>query len=403
MVGDGLFKERNGPARGQDYPDIIERDAVVAENMISRLIEKTIHSGELNELRLDSSRLPIKDTKLVAFLTRSTCSLMYVGKDYSPSELWHWGRKNLIRTLIISVVACVLYDVIGWEFVGISFLPVATIGTAVAFYVGFKNNQAYDRLWEARRLWGNITNTSRTLTAMVIGVVPDKSTQREFMYRHIAWVNILRLQLRKSVPWATSKESLHRDFVSDSHELVKFDEGLKQLFIDMNRMEYYEAMAGRSNAAIHILKKQIHELARLKKEGFIDAYEHTEFVRQISELFNHQGGCERIKNTPLFRQYSIFSRVFVQIFITLLPFGLLKEMDKLGGHGVWFTIPFSILISWVYFTMEQVGEFSENPFDNSENDTPISTICRTIEIEIREFLGDDNIPEKLNPVHDVLL
>ncbi|GAB2588486.1 bestrophin family protein [Spirosoma areae] len=328
---------------------------------------------------------------------------MYIGKDFHPKMLWHFARKNLFRTFLVSLTACLLYKVAGLEFIGISFLPIATIGTAVAFYVGFKNNQAYDRLWEARRLWGSITNTSRTLAAMVIAIIPDKEIQREFMYRHIAWINILRLQLRKNIPWATSKESLHQDYLSEENELEKFDEGLRKVFMDMGRMEYYESMAGKSNTAIHALKKQIHEFGRLKKAGVIDDYEHSDFVKQIGELFNHQGGCERIKTTPLFRQYSVFSRVFVILFIFLLPFGLLKEMDKLGEYGVWLTIPFSMLISWVFFTMEQIGEFSENPFDNSVNDIPISTICRTIEIDIREFLGDEHIPEKLEPVGDIML
>jgi len=328
---------------------------------------------------------------------------MYVGKTFSTKLLWHFARKNLFRTLLISLIACILYKVLGWEFIGISFLPVATIGTAVAFYVGFKNNQAYDRLWEARRLWGSITNTSRTFAATLISLVPDKDIQREFLYRHIAWVHILRLQLRRTIPWATSAQDLHQTFLSENNELEKFDEGLKKIFQDMNRMEYYESMAGKSNTAIHTLKKQIHELGRLKKSKLIDEYEHSDLVKHIANLYDFQGGCERIKTTPLFRQYSIFSRVFVLLFIALLPFALLKEMDKVGEYGVWLTIPFSLLISWVFYTMEQIGEFSENPFDNSVNDIPISTICRNIEIEVREFLGDEHLPEKLNPVDNVLL
>jgi len=116
-----------------------------------------------------------------------------------------------------------------------------------------------------------------------------------------------------------------------------------------------------------------------------------------------QGGCERIKSTPLFRQYSVFSRLFVKLFIALLPFALLHELNKLGEHGAWLTIPFSLLISWVFFTMEKIGEFSENPFDSSRNDTPISTICRNIEIDSKELLGETEIPEKLQPKDDVLL
>ncbi|MBC8033820.1 MAG: hypothetical protein H7Y03_06720, partial [Chitinophagaceae bacterium] len=141
----------------------------------------------------------------------------------------------------------------------------------------------------------------------------------------------------------------------------------------------------------------------LKRKGIIDGLEHIELVEQITELVNHQGGCERIKNTPLFRQYSIFSRVFVVLFISLLPFGLMNEMDRAGEYGVWLTIPFSLLISWVFYTMEQIGEFSENPFDNSMNDVPLSAICTTIETDVKEFLGDTNLPSKAVPTDDLLL
>ena len=82
----------------------------------------------------------------------------------------------------------------------------------------------------------------------------------------------------------------------------------------------------------------------------------------------------------------------------MLPFGLIKDLNNLVEWGVWLTIPFSMLISWAFFTMEQIGEFSENPFDNSVNDIPIATICRNIEIDIKEFLNEAELPAKMNPV-----
>jgi putative membrane protein len=123
----------------------------------------------------------------------------------------------------------------------------------------------------------------------------------------------------------------------------------------------------------------------------------------LGELYDLQGGCERIKTTPLFRQYSLFSRIFVNLFILLLPFGLINEMSKFGEYGIWLTIPFTTLISWVFMTMEQIGEASENPFDNGLNDTPISTICRNIEIDILEMLGETDLPPKLEPYNNVML
>ncbi|MBC7938124.1 MAG: hypothetical protein H7Y86_22470 [Rhizobacter sp.] len=328
---------------------------------------------------------------------------MYVGNRFNFSWLWHFARKNLLRTFLLSALACVLYKIVGWRWLGISFIPIATIGTAVAFYVGFKNNQAYDRLWEARKLWGSITNTSRSFAAMLIAVVPDKTIQKEFLYRHISWVHILRLQLRKTIPWATSREHLHQTLLSEKHELEQFDAGVKKIFTDGGRIEYFEMLNKRTNIANHLLKKQIHELGQLKKKQVIDDFEHSDLVKQIVELINFQGGCERIKSTPLYRQYSIFSRIFVLLFICLLPFGLMNEMDKLGKYGIWLTIPFSLLISWVFYTMEQIGEFSENPFENALNDVPLSAICTTIETDVKEFLGDDNFPKKAAPVDDILL
>ncbi len=329
---------------------------------------------------------------------------MYVGKKFRFGLLWHFARKNLFRTFLISLFACVLYIVYHIKEIAIPFLPIGTIGTAVAFYIGLKNNNAYDRLWEARRLWGGITNVSRILATMIVALVPDKKAQEDILYRHLVYVNTLRLQLRRTIPWATSRETLHQTFVSEAEELLAYDIAIKKLFTDYNKLETYERFKHNGNIANLILRYQIQVLTKLKKEKIIDEYEHSDLIKQIAELFNLQGGCERIKSTPLFRQYSIFSRTFVDLFIYLLPFGLLTEMQKLGNDWhVWLTIPFSMLISWVFFTMEQIGEFSENPFDNSVNDIPISTICRNIEIDVLDILGVEKLPEKLQPHNDILL
>jgi ion channel-forming bestrophin family protein len=328
---------------------------------------------------------------------------MYVGNRFNISVLWPFAWKNLLITLLISTAACLIFHFGEIKFIAIPFLPVGTIGTAVAFFVGFKNNQAYDRLWEARRLWGGFTNTSRSFAAAIVALVPDKTQQREILIRHIAYLNILRLQLRRHIPWATSRYDVHRRSVSEAEEFQEFDKGLKDILTANNKMQYYEFLRTANNAAGGILKVQIGELTRLKREKVLDDFEHSDLVKHINELYNLQGGCERIKTTPLFRQYSIFSRVFVKIFIVLLPFGLLKDLNNLADWGVWLTIPFSMLISWVFFTMEQVGEYSENPFDNSINDTPITTICRNIEIDIKEMMGDTELPPKINPHDNVLL
>ncbi|MCX6141442.1 MAG: bestrophin family ion channel [Candidatus Kapabacteria bacterium] len=328
---------------------------------------------------------------------------MLISKRITLESVWLFGGKNIVRTFALSAFVVALYQFLDLHILAIPFLPIATIGTAVAFYIGFKNNQAYDRLWEARRLWGGITNTSRTLAASVISLVEDKQKQRAFLNRHIAYVNILRLQLRKTIPWATNREDYHRRYVSASEEVQEFDTAIEALFQHLDKVEIYEKVKHKGNIASYTLHVQFNVITKMKREGILDEYEHSDITKLLGELYNLQGGCERIKTTPLFRQYSLFSRIFVQLFILLLPFALLTEMAKIGEHGVWLVVPFTVLISWVFMTMEQIGEASENPFDNGSTDTPMSTICRNIEIDILEMLDETTLPDRVEPFNDVLL
>jgi len=328
---------------------------------------------------------------------------MLINKKITIKALWLFGRRNILQTLALSLIVVTLYQYFDLKIITIPFLPVSTIGTAVAFYVGFKNNQAYNRLCEARLLWGGITNTSRILTASFISLIDDKSIQIDFLYRHIAYINILALQLRKTIPWSTGNEDYHKQYVSESDEIKEFDIAIKGLFEKLDKKEVFEKVKHKGNIANYTLKYQFQFVKKLKREKLIDDFEYNNLTKLLGELFNLQGGCERIKSTPLFRQYSLFSRIFVNLFIFLLPFALLTEMNKFSNYGIWLVVPFSVLISWVFMTMEQIGESSENPFDNGACDTPISYICRNIEIDILEMLDEKNLPSKIEPFNDVLL
>src|SRR5262249_46828597 len=134
---------------------------------------------------------------------------MYIRRSISPQVVWHFCKWPVFRYTVWSAVVFGLYEVLGLKFLGIPFLPIATIGTAVAFYVGFKNHSSYERLWEARKIWGGITNISRSFTTAVVTFVrsntegKDKlaARHREFVYRHLAWINMLRIELRSFNPW----------------------------------------------------------------------------------------------------------------------------------------------------------------------------------------------------------
>jgi putative membrane protein len=308
---------------------------------------------------------------------------------------------------VLSGLIYLLYHEFGFRFIAIPFLPVATIGTAVAFYVGFKNNSAYDRLWESRKIWGELVNVSRSACSYLLAVVRKNEHNRwgekakEFVYRQIAYVNVLRLQLRRANVWDDTH--LYTQLSAKCFATRPFEEEAPEVLRNLCPPEEAEALIGKRNIAKELVYHQMRLLTTMKKAEVIDSYEHSDLMRLCNDMYNQQGKAERIKSFPFPRQYAYFSEVFVGLFITLLPFGLVGEFAKLGDSIVWLTIPFSILISWIFDTMEKIGDTSENPFENSLNDVPMTAICRNIEIDLRELLSESELPEPLQAVENYLL
>jgi putative membrane protein len=151
------------------------------------------------------------------------------------------------------------------------------------------------------------------------------------------------------------------------------------------------------------MSEQSKDLEKLRQLNVIEDFRHIDLQKLLQNFLNHQGGCERIKNFPFPRQYAYFSGVFVWIFVIMLPFSLLRSFSEIGEHYVWMVVPMSVLTSWFLLTMELVGDYSENPFESLINDVPVSTMCRNIEIDLKEILGEEKLPERFKAMDDVLM
>jgi putative membrane protein len=166
-----------------------------------------------------------------------------------------------------------------------------------------------------------------------------------------------------------------------------------------------------SSKATQIMSLQSAALKRLFAAEAIGVSQLLDMQRSIKDLLVQQGRCERIKDFPYPRQYATVNSFFIKLFCLLLPFGLLREFDMLNdsvegvleGNMVWLVIPFSVLISRMYTSLERVGESTENPFEGSANDVPISQLCRTAEIDLREMLGEADLPPPLEPRNSIVL
>jgi len=292
------------------------------------------------------------------------------------------------------------------HFVRLPFLPVATVGTAVAFLLGMRANAAYDRFWEARKIWGGIVNTSRTWGNLALTVLPNhRSIAEVLIRRHIAWLSALRTRLRRPSPWTLIPED-----VAAFHQPAK-DRFGADYADDYLSAEDQAAYHKATNGATALLRMQGAQLSKILEEEKLSIFHQIELLRQIQELYTLQGKCERIKNTPFPVQYTSLARLMNLVFLTLAPFGLIETFTNLTGSigpfgetGVeWAaaTICYAMIVV-VYHWLYLIAERTENPFEFLAGDVPMNALCRTIEIDLLEMLDETDIPEPVKPMHAIL-
>jgi len=320
---------------------------------------------------------------------------MYVKRHYSFYMTLRWSRKSLYYGLLYASIITLLYWFTDWEFT-LPWQPVSVIGIAVAFYLGFKNNSSYDRTWEARKIWGAIINDSRTFATAVLTLVNANPTnkvseiQKDIVKRHLAWLLALKHLLRQKKSWEHDEDPTKLIFAPTFCE--EYKEGLDEKILQYISAIEYDFYKSKSNIPSQLLKKQAEEIKILQEKGLISDYKHVWLHQFIGKLYDNQGMCERIKNFPLPRQYASTALWINYLFCSLIPFGLLNIFQASSTLYIWLTIPFSGLIIWIFFLMDKVGDYSENPFSAAYNDVPISSLTRTIEIDLLEMIGEENIP-----------
>jgi putative membrane protein len=310
---------------------------------------------------------------------------MIVKRNFNPIKVIQYVKTELIFSVAIAVTVFVLHKQ-GVTAISFPFSIAAILGSALAIFIAFRNNSSYSRWWEARTLWGGIINSSRVLARLIITFTDSHSHQqnydkerselfkKEMIYKVIAWVHALRLHLRKQDNWQELKP-----FLSEQ----EFDELQKS----QNKPNFIHLISG----------KKIYEAMA---NGTLGGFDSFQMEGQLLALANYQGGCERIKNTPLLRQYDFFTRVFLYTFMLLLPFSLIGDFTKMNID--YLMIPVSIVISFVFAIIGKVGEVNEDPFENRITDVPLTAMCNTIERDLKEMLGETDLPKKLEPENGFL-
>ncbi|WP_292009350.1 bestrophin family ion channel [Chryseobacterium sp.] len=333
---------------------------------------------------------------------------MHSGKRFSALEFAVWTKRSIYILTLLSAIPTILYYC-GWVFLSFPWQPIAIMGTAVAFIVGFKNNASYSRLWEARQIYGAIINDSRSFGYILRDSLSVNSSKVEEMFlRHYAWLTALRFQLREPRAWENMDTAQFEEYAQKyevPERVTKIDDELKKYLSE----EEFHYILGKKNKATQLMARQSRELSEVYAKREINDFQWSQINQQLVKFTDSQGKAERIKNFPYPRNFSSITTYLLLLFIVFVPFGLLKEFDKLGdgtlfeGYTVWFNIPFSLLVTWCFHTLDSVGEASVNPFEGSPNDVPITQISRTIEIDMRDMLDETNLPPAITPKNNIVL
>ncbi|WP_290790764.1 bestrophin family protein [Flavihumibacter sp. UBA7668] len=335
---------------------------------------------------------------------------MHTGTRYTPLEFYKWTRRDTYWMILLAAIPTLSYA-FGGRFIALPWQPIAILGTAVAFIVGFKNNASYNRIWEARQIYGAIINDSRSFAYTLRDALGGKSSplvQRMF-YRHFAWLTALRYQLREPRPWENMQRENNREFQGDHYQIPEKQQSLEQSLQPFLNESEWNYILSKKNKATQLSAMQSEELAQLRTTNSINDFQWTQLQQRLTLLTDHQGKAERIKNFPYPRNFASIATYLLMIFVVLVPFGALRDFDSLGkgtileGYTIWLNIPFSVLVTWAFHTLDTVGESSVNPFEGSANDVPITQISRVIEIDMRDMLDETNLPDPIQPQNNILL
>lgn len=233
--------------------------------------------------------------------------------------------------------------------------PLAVFGVALSLFLGFRNNAAYDRWWEARRLWGGLLADARSIAREAELFLSDPKDRRRLLVAMRAFLHQHRCALRGLNP----DEAALRESPEEPSPDATLD-----------------AMAK--------------HLAEAFRAGRMDGFGARTLSARLSAIALAQAGCERIRLTPLPYVYSLLIFRTSWLYCLLLPFALLEPTG-------WLTPLFAVIVAYTFFGLAEVTEELAHPFGLTANALPLDAICRTAEISLAPHLGEE-APPPLLPV-----
>ena len=289
---------------------------------------------------------------------------LFLIKGSALSDIWMW----VAGIALFGELVTTLHREFDLSFLNLTTLPFTLIGLALSIFLGFRNNACYDRWWEARKLWGRLINTSRSSARQAMTLVRGDGSEEvveRWVRMQMAYAHALRFHLR-----------VQPDKYGELEAFLPADE--------------VAALRAERNPPIGMLHR-MGELARqAMDDGLVDRFHLPVLEATLTELTNIQGACERIKKTPVPLSYTELTHRIVASYVILLPFGIVKSVGEMTPLVV-------VFVAFCFLGLDAVGTQIEDPFEEDPNDLPLHQISRMIENDLRQRLGETDLPPDITP------
>lgn len=247
---------------------------------------------------------------------------------------------------------------IGLEFLSIPIGIPALVGTCISLLLAFRTNQAYERWWEARVVWGGIVNDSRTLIRQLLTFLPPTISPSDAVtsvaHRQIGWCYLLGQTLRNQ-----STNAVVTHYIAPAEQSGVL-------------------LAG--NKPLALLQGHAEQLQQLYRSGYLTTMQLVQLDATLSRLTDSMGRCERIKNTVFPKTYTFYLQAFIILFTAMLPFSFVENL-------FFVEVPLVTLIASAFFLIEKSAIQLQDPFENRPTDTPMTAIARAIEGNLMQLIG----------------
>lgn len=290
-------------------------------------------------------------------------------------------KGSVLPRIAPSIAACTALAILvtlthgllfSWK-VTLTPVPFTLIGLALAIFLGFRNGAAYERFWEARKLWGELIHQARNVARQQSWVeehLPGQADEcTRLLRRTIAFAHALRCRLRQIDAGADMAKWLPADELAQT--------------------------AGLPIPANELLTRNTLDMARWVREGRLAAPLAAEMDKSLAALAGVQAGCERIASTPIPFAYTLLPHRTAYLYCVLLPFGLIDLIGVMTPVVV-------AIVSYTFFGLDALGDEIEQPFGLRPHHLPLDALCRTVEIDLLRAAGEKALPESLQPVRGLL-